>query len=216
MIALPAALGRTFLSAATELGFLSAARLFVHETAALHGPEGVSQLREAYGREFSVLDAVAARYLRDGALPALSPEGPLRALQGLTRVLVVGLEADALDALLPRLLGPTGPRVALLQHRSLGVVDWDRVAATYPAALERVAFEDFSRWAGARAGLLTFVYGTAGDRARVSLEWLRVLGPDTRPQFRALVGWDLLPGGPDVYPRWLGDADCADFSALVD
>ncbi len=215
MTTLPAALGKTFLAAAAELGFLSAARIVVQETAELYGPDGVRLLREVHGRDYSVLDAVAAAFLRDGALAPLSPEGPLRALQGLSRVLVVGLEATALDLLLPPLLGPPGPRVALLQHRSLGPIDWDRVAATYPSAVEGVAFDDFQQWAGARAGLLTFVYGTVGDRARVSLEWLRVLGPDTRPQFRALVGWNVLPEASEMYPRWLGDAACGDFSVIV-
>lgn len=212
MIELPASLGRSFVLASAELGFFSAARLFVRETAAAYGDEGVEALREAHGQDFSVLDAVASRYLASGELPGIDADGAVAALRDVSRVLFVGLEADALDLLVPRL--PT-PRAGLLLHRSLAPVDWDRVLANYGDRLAPVPFDDLQRWAGARAALCTFVYGTAGNTAHVSSEWLRVMGPDVRPQFRGLVGWDLLPGGPEVYPRWLADAPTDTFSALV-
>jgi len=210
--ALPPSLGRTFVLAAGELGFFSAARIFVRETAAEYGLDGVRALREQHGRDYSVLDAVAAWYLDTGELPGIDASGARDALRDASRELVVGFEADALDLLVPLLPPvPTG----LLQQRSLGPVDWDRVLANFDDRLSPVAFDDLQRWAGSRAALLTFVYGTAGSLAHVSSEWLRVLGPDVRPQFRSLVGWDLLPGGPDVYPRWLADASVDTFSALV-
>lgn len=212
MTRLPPSLGRTFVLAAGELGFFSAARIFVQETAAAYGDEGVVALREQHGRDYSVLDAVATLFLETGEVPAPDPTEALDALRGASRVLVVGLEADALDALVPRL--PDIPAGLLIQ-RSLGPVDWDRVLANFDGRLTAAPFDDLQRWAGARAALLTFVYGTAGSLAHVSSEWLRVLGPDVRPQFRSLLGWDLLPGGPDVYPRWLADAAVDSFSALV-
>lgn len=212
MTPLPASLGRTFLLAAGELGFFSAARVFVRETAAAYGADGVRALREQHGRDYSVLDTVAARYLDDGVLPGVDATRATAALDGATRVLVVGFEADALDLLVPTL--PALP-VGLLMQRSLGPVDWDRVLANFDDRLTAVPFDDLQKWAGSRAALLTFVYGTAGSLAHVSSEWLRVMGPDVRPQFRTLLGWDLLPVGPEVYPRWLANADVGTFSALV-
>ncbi len=212
MTALPPSLGRTFLLAAGELGFFSAARIFVRETAAAYGADGVRALREQHGRDYSVLDAVAARYLDTGTLPGVDATRAAAALSDASRVLVVGFEADALDLLVPLL--PAVP-AGLLMQRSLGPVDWDRVLANFDDRLKAVPFDDLQKWAGSRAALLTFVYGTSGSLAHVSSEWLRVMGPDVRPQFRSLLGWDLLPGGPEVYPRWLADADIDTFSILV-
>ncbi len=212
MTPLPPSLGRTFVLAAGELGFFSASKIFVRETAEAYGHEGVMALREQHGREYSVLDAVASCYLDTGATPEPDPGAAADALRSASRVLVVGLEADALDRLAPLL--PPVPTGLLLQ-RSIGPVDWDRVLANYAGRFVGVPFDDLQRWAGARAALLTFVYGTAGSLAHVSSEWLRVLGPDVRPQFRSLLGWNLLPTGPDVYPRWLADVSVDTFSALV-
>lgn len=211
-VALPASLDRAFAVAAAELGFFSAARLFVRETHDALGDDGVEALRHDLGRRFPVLDALAARTLRGEALAAPDPAAAREALTGLSRVLVAGVEADALDALGP--LGD-GVRGGILTHRSLAQLDWGRVVANLPDGWEPVALDDFQKWAGARAGVLSFVYGAAGGVAHVTPEYLRVVGVDTRTQFRSLIGWDLLPGGTEVYPRWLAEVPTSSFSVLV-
>jgi hypothetical protein len=207
-----ASLERGFQLAAAELGFYSAARLYVRETQALAGAEGVAALRESLGRRFPVLDAVAGITLRGDALPPVDARGARRAVEGLSSLLVTGIEADALDALRDL---PAGLRRGILKHRGVGAVDWARVVANLDGDWALVDLDDLLRWAGARAGVLTFVYGVHGARAHVTPEYLRVVGVDTRAHFRALIGWDLLPEGTEVYPRWLAEAPRDRFSVVV-
>lgn len=211
-VSLPASLDRAYHVAATELGFSSAARLFVAETEEALGAEGVEALRHSLGRRFPVLDAVAAMSLRGEAAALPDASAAREALEGLSRVLVVGIEADALDALCPL---PARVKTGLLMHRSVGVVDWGRVAANLEGDWELVPMDDYQRWAGSRAGVLTFAYGVADGVAHVTPEYLRLIGGDTRSQFRALLAWDLLPGGTEVYPRWLAEAPLDLFSRVV-
>lgn len=211
-VALPSSIDRAYHVAAAELGFFSAARLFVEETAGALGDDGVEALRHELGRRFPVLDAVAAMALRGS--PARRPDAGAarRGLEGLSRVLVVGVEADALDALCPL---PSRLRGGILMHRGVGEVDWARVAANLDGPWELVPMDHFQRWAGSRSGVLTFAYGVTEQVVQVTPEYLRVVGVDTRSQFRALLGWDLLPGGTEVYPRWLAEAPLDLFSRVV-
>lgn len=198
--ALPPGLDAGFLVAATELGMASAARLFVSEVSALHGRAGVEALRDALGRDYPILDHVASAHLDDETSSAPDPAPVLAALGPLRRVLVVGVEAQALDALVAALPGETA--IGLAVGGGGLEPDADRVAANYGGRLEVVAIGAWTRWAGARSGLLTFVYGTDGQEAYVVPAYLRLVGPDVRAAFRALVGWDVL-GGP---PRQIGRA----------
>lgn len=208
----PAALERGFQLAAAELGFYSAARLYVRETLEMEGLEGVAALRDSLGRRFPVLDAVAGIVLRGDEPPAVDARRARRAMEGLTSLLVTGIEAEALDAL--RGLPPELRR-GILKHRGVGAVDWDRVVANLDGDWTLVDMDDLLRWAGARAGVLSFLYGVRGARAHVTPEYLRVVGVDTRAHFRALIGWDLLPEGTEVYPRWLAEAPRDRFSVVV-
>lgn len=215
MSALPPALGQAFRMAAGELGMCSAARMILRELWAAGGDELVAEARDSLGREYPVLDFVAERWLAGerpaaGAAPALSEV--VEALQGVSRLLVIGLEADALDALVP-----------LLRDVAVGLVvqdggldaDLRRVLANYGGRVQGVDLSALQGFAGRRSALLTFVYGTDGHHAHVNSIWLRVSGPDVRTQFRSLIGWDILGSPMLVYPRWLVAASTADFSRLV-
>ncbi|MBL9085955.1 MAG: hypothetical protein JNM10_02335 [Planctomycetia bacterium] len=204
-------IGRAFHSAAGELGMLTTSRLIVDEVFAAAGEPGIVELRATLGRRYAVLDAVAAARLAGSPTPAPGPEAVATALRGATSLLVVGVEADALDALLP-LLG--GTRLGVLAVSELEV-DWARCAASYGAATEVVPAADWARWAGRRAALLTFLYGRRGAATFVVPAWLRVSGPDVRTLFRTVLGWDVLGRPPDVYPRWLAETTVRDFSTVV-
>lgn len=196
-----ARLDQAFLLAAGELGMASAAWLFARETAAVEGDEGVSRLRDELGRRWPVLDAVCAAWLQGLRAPRLDAAEVLPALEHLTRVLVVGLEAWWLDVLLAAL--PPSTRVGLLQQSDFSP-DWGRVRGNLGARVELLDLAHFQAWAGPRSALLTFVYGASGSTGPFALPaWVRVSGPDVRTQFRALVGWDVLQVPLAVYPRWL-------------
>lgn len=219
---LPPGLDQAFLMAATELGMCSAARLFVRELAAAGGGALVAEARDQLGRAFPVLDFVAGRALAGepelrGDKPSYATEPPdpapvLRALAGIARLLVVGIEADFLDALEPRL---DGVEVGLLAETGPTQADLRRALANYGGRVRAVTLDDFQRWAGRRSALLTFVYGSDGHVAHVQGAWLRVSGPDVRTQFRSLIGWDIFGHPLDVYPRWLVETHRDDFSDLV-
>jgi hypothetical protein len=49
----------------------------------------------------------------------------------------------------------------------------------------------------------------------VSPAYLRLVGPDVRTSFRALVGWDILGRPPRLHPRFLAGASTSDFSTIV-
>lgn len=204
------ALEGAFRLASSELGMCSAAWLFVREAAAVGGERAVEDLRAGLGRAFPVLDAVAGRVLEGGARPSVDPVAVVAACAGVERLVVVGLEADHLDALAAAL---PDVRLSLLRHEH-DEVDWARVAANYPGAA-LVDLAGFQRESGRRSALVTFVYGALPERAFVHPVWLRAFGADVRTQFRVIVGWDVLGAPPAVYPRWLAETGAQDFSMLV-
>ncbi|HVJ89445.1 MAG TPA: hypothetical protein VM580_06545, partial [Labilithrix sp.] len=135
-----------------------------------------------------------------------------RTLAGARRVLVVGVEANHVDALARDL--PPDVRLGLLTYR-MQRVDWDRVIGNYNGRVEAVDLGEFQAWAGARSAILTFVYGTRGEFANVLSAFLRIAGPDVRTQFRDIVGWDVLGASPEVYPRYLVETALEELTALV-
>lgn len=209
MTALPPRLSQAFLTAAYELGMASAARLFTRELAAEGGAELVAAARDIFGREFPVWHSVASRWLADGRGVEPRPAALEPVLAGIRRLLVVGLETDWLDLLLPRLVGI---EVGLLLERA---GDARRVLANYEGLAVGVELGDLHRWSGRHSGLLTFLYGSDRHVAHVPGVWLRASGPDVRAQFAVLVGWDILGAPMDLYPRWLAETSVSDFSALV-
>jgi hypothetical protein len=211
MSRLPNHLGQAFLTAAGELGMASAARLFVRELARLGSDDLVVEACDTLGREYPVLDFVAHRWLEGDREARLDPSRVQEALQGITRLVVVGLETDALDVLVGSL---SGVEIGLIVEPFGFAPDLRRVLANFGGALRTVDLEGFRRWAGKRSALLTFVYGTDGHTAHVATTWLRVSGPDVRAQFRSLVGWDVLGEPMRLYPRWLVETSCDDFSVI--
>lgn len=205
-----AAVGPSFLTAAAELGMCSAAWLFVREVAAIGGAAQVAELRDRYGRDFPVLDAVCALYLRGQRAPRIELAGVLDALAGARRVLVVGIESAFLDALVPRL----DAQIGLLTHGELDT-DWPRVLSNFGGRVEACDLGSFQRYAGSRGAVLTFLYGVNATTGHVNPAWLRVSGGDVRTQFRSLIGWDVLGSEMYVYPRWLVQAPLGDFSHVV-
>jgi hypothetical protein len=206
-------LGAAFELASAELGFAAASWLFVEQVGAMSGRSAVVSLREELGGSFSVLDFVASRWLEGERRQPVDASAMRRALSGIRRVLVVGLEASHLDAL-ASVLDPT-IRLGLLTYR-LQRVDWDRVIANYGGRIEPVDLAEFQGWGGARSAIVTFVYGAHGDRMNVLSAFLRVSGPDVRTQFRDMIGWDVLGGTPDVYPRYLVETLTSDLTLLID
>lgn len=212
MTELPPALGQAFYMAATELGMCSAARLFVRELARAGGDDLVRAASDEIGRSYPVFDFVAGRFVEGDRDPRADPGPVLAALGGVARLLVVGLEADFLDALVPAL---EGVELGLITESGGVEPEWRRVLANYGGRVEPVGLSEIQRWAGRRSALLAFVYGTDGHTAHVPATWLRVSGPDVRANFRSLTGWDILGRPMSVYPRWLVAASCEDFSRLV-
>ncbi len=209
MTALPEGLDQAFTVAAGELGMACAAWLFVENVAQEAGEAGVSALRDALGRSYPVLDAVAEQWLAGSRALSTDPSGVLEACEGATELVVVGLEAFFLDALMARL--PTSTRCALLCHSPFDV-DWERVLSNHAGRVSRVDLEGFQAWAGPRSVLLTFAYGGGGGSAYVLPAWVRATGEDVRTQFRSLVAWDVLRAPMFVYPRWLVEVDAASFT----
>lgn len=208
----PPGLVRAFGVAAGELGFAAASWIFVREAAAEAGDAGVEALQDDLGRSFPVLDAVASAWLSGQRAPHVEVGPVLQALAGAQRVLVVGIEADHLDALV-RHIDPS-VELALLQSSVLGA-NWDRVLANYGTRVRGTDLASFHTLTGARSAALTFVYGNDGHHTHVRPSWLRFAGPDVRTQFRSLVGWDVLPGPLYVYPRWLHQLPVRELTALV-
>lgn len=216
---LPAGLEQAFLLAAGELGMCTSAWLFCDEVEAHGGPPALEALREALGARFPVLDAVVGARLEGLAGPTVDVERVLGALEGARRVVLVGVEALFLDALVARL---SGVELFLLQH-SVFQPDWPRVLANFGGRVRGVALGDFQRHAGASSALVTFVYGAssgAGEGApsatcHVLPAWVRVSGDDVRTQFRSLVGWDVLRRPYFVYPRWLVEVSAETFTEVI-
>lgn len=211
MSGLPPGLEQSFSVAAGELGMCCAAWLFVGEVATRGGEQQVRTLRDELGRSYPVLDAVAERWLsgaRSSEIDARALDAPL---QGITGVVVVGLEAFFLDALVAR---RPSTRFALLTHGPFDA-DWERVLSNYGGRVEAVDLDRFQRWGGPTSALLTFAYGIHGSATHVLPTWLRVIGEDVRAQFRNLIAWDVLRAPMFVYPRWLVKLETAGFTELA-
>jgi len=202
---------QAFRLAASELGLASAAWLFVRETAAVDGADGVGELRDAMGRAWPVLDAVCAGWLAGTRTPDVRAADVLPLLEGAARLVLVGYEADWVDALLRGL--PATVRAGLVQ---LGDprTHWPRLFANHGSRLEPLTLMEFQSWAGPRSVLATFVYGHAARQLFVLPAWLRCAGPDVRTQFRSLLGWRILEVPMELYPRWLVAADAATITEL--
>jgi len=211
MSRLPVSLAQAFEVAVAELGFVSAAWLFVREVAADGGEPLVQALRDEQGRSFPVLDAVAAAWLRGQRQPRIELAPLLARCTGVQRLLIVGIEADFLDALLPRL---RGIEVGLLRYSLLNV-DWKRVQANYHGLASLVELVSCQEFAGSASALLTFLYGNDGHLASVRPAWLRLMGTDVRAQFRSIIGWDVLGAPLELYPRWLVETPTQDFSSIL-
>ena len=205
-------LGAAFELASAELGFSAASWLFVEQVATAGGDAAVQRLRDELGASFSVLHCVAERWLEGERASPVDTTLVTKALAGARRVLVVGVEANHLDALARDL--PSDLRLGLLTYR-MQPVDWERVVGNHNGRIEAVDLGAFQGWAGSRSAILTFVYGTRGDLANVLSAFLRVAGPDVRTQFRDIVGWDVLGAPPEVYPRYLVEASISELTALV-
>lgn len=207
-----AGLDQAFTLAAAELGMASAAWLFTAEVQAGEGTEGVTRLRDALGRRWPVLDAICAAWLEGARVPTVDAAPVVRRLEGITKVVVVGLEVRWLDALVAAL--PPQVRLGVVRHSELSP-DWDRVIANYAGRMELLELADFQGWAGQRSALLSFVYGAGGVGGLFALSaWMRVSGPDVRTQFRELLGWDVLRVPLATYPRWLVPVAASDFTQL--
>lgn len=211
MTGLPHGIGDAFHLAAGELGMASASWLFVREVADVGGDEAVVSLRDALGREFPVLDAVAAEWLAGRRAPLVDPSAVLEACRGATRLVVVGLESVFLDVLVP-LLGDT---VLVLVEQSSFDPDWSRVRANLGPDVLASDLAGFQRHGGRSSVLLTFGYGRREDSTYVVPEWMRAIGGDVRTQFRSIVLWDVLDRTPYLYPRWLVEAPLEDFSHVA-
>lgn len=205
------ALEQAFALAAGELGMASAAWLFAEQVHGAGGDEKLEALRESLGRRWPILDAICAAWLEGLRAPAVELSGLQPALEGLHRLVIVGVESRWLDALAQHL--PPSVRLGLIRHSELSP-DWARVMANLPR-VELVELADFQSWAGPHSALLSFVYGGGSGGGPFALGgWLRVAGPDVRTQFRELIGWDVLRVPIAVYPRWLVAVPHADFTLL--
>ncbi|HVG63392.1 MAG TPA: hypothetical protein VNA24_32805 [Hyalangium sp.] len=209
MSTLPEGLHQAFIVAVGELGMACAASLFVESVAQEDGTDGVAALRDALGRSFPVLDAVAEQWLAGARALRTDPTAILAACEGASELVVVGLEAFFLDALMARL--PPRTRCALLCHSPFDV-DWERVLSNYSGRISPVNLESFQSWAGPRSVLLTFAYGVGGSSTHVLPAWVRATGEDVRMQFRSLLAWNVLQAPMFVYPRWLVEVDAASFT----
>ena len=211
MSSLPAGLVQAFEVAMGELGFASAAWLFVREVASHGGEQLVQELRDTYGRAFPVLDAVAAAWLAGQREPKVEIQPILAACKGIKRLLVVGLETDFVDILLPRL---AGIEVGLLRYGLLEL-DWERVQANYDGRATLIDMVNVQDFAGTQGAILTFLYGHGEHVTHVRPSWLRLIGADVRGQFRNLIGWDVLCRPLELYPFWLVETTTRDFSEIV-
>ncbi len=211
-VALPPGLDQAFGAVAGELGQASAAWLFVRAVARCAGDAGVAALAEGAGASFVVLDAVARGWLGGLREPILDARPALEAVGKATRLVVVGVEASYLDALVERL--DPAVKVAMITHSPFNV-DWDRVLDNYGGRIERVDLDTFQNWAGAKSALLTFAYGREDSRTAVGPLWLRACGADVRSQFRALVAWNVLATPLQFYPRWLVEVEADTFTHFV-
>ena len=211
MSRVPAGLCAAFGVCAGELGMFSAARVFVRELLLEPDEALAAEAAGALGESYPVFDVVAARAFARREVPAVSAAAVAAEVGDLSRLVVVGIEAHCLEALLPEI---PGVRVAVLPDLTHDA-DLDRVRANLGERVELSERGTCQRWAGRSTGLLTIVYGADGFRATVCQAWLRAHGPDVRPRFRKIVGWNVLGPKMEAYPRWLGETDASDFAPLV-
>jgi hypothetical protein len=210
---IPESVRESFFVAAQELGMWSASALFLREVSARAGIDAIDQLRDRLSQDYPIFDALAERCARGEPL-ALDPTRPASALRGASKVLVIGFDADPLDALVDQ-LDPT-TRVGLVASVGELCGDLRRTLANYRGRVEHVELASLPAWVGRKSALVTFVYGVdEHDSAYTSLAWLRTQGPDVRTQFRSLVGWNLLGRSPMIHPRWVVASPAEDFSELV-
>ena len=209
---LPAGLEDAFASVAGELGMASAAWLFVRAVARCEGDDGVAALADRVGPSYPVLDAVARGWLEGEREPRLDTSPVLAAIGKATRLVIVGVEANFLDALLEK--ANPDLRIALVTHSQFSV-DWERVIDNCRGRVEPVDLDTFQKWAGAKSALMTFAYGRHGTRAAVLPLWLRACGADVRSQFRSLIAWDVLGRPLGLYPRWLVEIETDTFTHYV-
>lgn len=211
-VALPGGLDQAFGAVAGELGQATAAWLFVRAVARCTGDEGVAELAERAGAEFVVLDAVARAWLAGLHEQTVDPVPVLKAIGKASRLVVVGIEAALLDALVERL--DPAVKIAMIAHSPFPV-DWDCVLDNYGGRVERVDLDTFQHWAGGKSALLTFAYGRRDSRTVVAPLWLRACGADVRSQFRVLVAWNVLEAPLELYPRWLVEIETDSFTHFV-
>jgi hypothetical protein len=209
MSILPRGLNNAFQIAAGELGMFSASCLFVKILQESTGRAGVEAMQEELGVSFPVVDFVAMKFLAGESL-SFDAKQVANSCANASKVLVVGLEADCLDALVPLLDAKIG-----ILTENLFEADWERVLSNY-RTVEPVPLASLQQWAGNKSSLLTFIYGADEHNAHVLPVWLRVSGPDVRVQFRDLIGWNLLGPTMRLYPRWLSEASVSDFSRMID
>jgi hypothetical protein len=209
---LPSGLDQAFGAVAGELGMATAAWLFVRAVARCAADDGVARLAESAGAEFPVLDAVARGWLAGTRTQRPDPIPVLAAIGKASRVVIVGVEAAFLDALVERL--DPAVKVAMIAHSPFSV-DWERLLDNYDGRIERVDLDTFQNWAGGKSALLTFAYGREDSRTVVPPLWLRACGADVRAQFRALVAWNVLETPLQLYPRWLVEIEADSFTHFV-
>ena len=125
---LPAGLDQAFGAVAGELGQSTSAWLFVRAVARCAGDRGVEQLADTAGAQFVVLEAVARGWLAGVREQSIDARPAFDAIGSATRLVVVGVEAAYLDALVAR-IDPT-VKIALMTHSPFPV-DWDRVLDNY-------------------------------------------------------------------------------------
>jgi hypothetical protein len=212
VVELPQGLDQAFYAVAGELGMTSAAWLFVGAVARSTGDAGVEALAESVGGSFTVLEAVARAWLDGARTPKVDPTLVLRALGNSSRLVVIGVEASFLDALVPRV--DAGVKLAMIAHSPFPV-DWNRVLDNYAGRIERLDLDTFQNWAGGKSALLTFAYGRDDTRTAVLPLWLRACGADVRSQFRALIGWNVLGTPLEHYPRWAVEIEADSFTHFV-
>lgn len=206
-------LGSAFELASAELGFVAASWLFVDQVAALTGEDGVRSLRDELGPSFSVLDFVASEWLEGKRSRDVKTSAIASALEGIRRLVIVGVETRHIDAVVQVL--PKSTRIGLVTYR-LQAVDWSRVVSNYQGRVEPLDLASFQGWSGARSAIVTFIYGARPPRINVLSAFLRVAGPDVRTQFRDIIGWNTLSAAPEVYPRYLVETLSTDLTELID
>lgn len=207
----PPSLVDAFTVCAGELGQFSASRLFLEQLLVEPDAALVADVVDVLGAAFPVFDVVAGAGFKRRGLPQLNVEPVVAALEGLSRLVIVGLETDCLDALLP--LVPQ-VRIGLIADTAFEL-DLDRVLANFRGRVEPLDLADFQRWSGRSSGILTTLYGADEFRAATCSVWPRVHGADMRTRFRTILGWNVLGPRMESYPRWLAEIGTENFSTVV-